>query len=58
MAKKKGIVKCGVIKGGYVPTKIENIHEHLKEMNRGAGAHSPKKYTRKSKHKKSSFDNL
>lgn len=33
--------------------KIENIHEHLQEINRGVGIKKSKKtYTRKSKHKK------
>ena len=32
--------------------KIENIHEHLQEINRGAGVKKSKKtYTRKTKHK-------
>ncbi len=32
--------------------KIENIHEHLQEINRGAGIKKSKKtYTRKAKHK-------
>ena len=31
--------------------KIENIHEHLQEINRGAGI-SKKTYCRKDKHKK------
>lgn len=33
--------------------KIENIHEHLQEINRGAGVKKSKKtYTRKDKHKR------
>jgi hypothetical protein len=24
-----------ILKGGYVPCKIENIHEHLQEIHRG-----------------------
>lgn len=33
--------------------KIENIHEHLQEINRGAGIKKSKKtYTRKDKHKR------
>lgn len=33
--------------------KINNIHEHLQEINRGTGIKKSKKvYTRKSKHKK------
>jgi len=44
-----------VLKGGYVPSKILNIHEHLQEINRGKGVHKSKKgkgsYTRKQKHK-------
>ena len=44
------------IKGGYIPTKIDNIHEHIQEINRGTGTHKPKKgkgsYTRKIKYKK------
>lgn len=51
MAKKKKM-SCGTLKGGYIPTKIDNIHEHLQEINRGTGSHDPKKYTRKEKHKK------
>lgn len=32
--------------------KIENIHEHLQEINRGTGVKKSKKtYTRKTKHK-------
>lgn len=31
------------LKGGYIPTKIDNIHEHLQEINRGKGCHTPKK---------------
>lgn len=33
--------------------KIENTHEHLQEINRGAGVKKSKKtYTRKDKHKR------
>lgn len=46
------------IPGGHRKTKIENIHQHLQEVNRGCGSHDPKKYTRKKKHKKSSFDDF
>lgn len=38
MSKKKLILK-----GGYVPCKIDNIHEFLQEINRGKGVHKPKK---------------
>ena len=42
------------LKGGYVPCKIENIHEHLQEVNRGKGVHKSKKgkgsYNRKAKY--------
>lgn len=44
-----------VIKGGYVKTKIEDIHSHNKEVSRGAGIQKPKKgkgsYSRKEKFK-------
>lgn len=43
------------LKGGYIPSKIENIHEHLQEINRGKGIQKNKKgkgsYSRKEKHK-------
>ncbi len=43
------------IKGGYVPCKIENIHEHLQAINQGKGVTKAKKgkgsYTRKSKYR-------
>ncbi len=39
--------------------KLENIHDHIMEMNRGVGIIKPKKgrgsYTRKVKHKKTLF---
>lgn len=31
------------LKGGYKATKIDNIHEHLQEINRGKGVQKPKK---------------
>lgn len=47
------------IEGGFIKTKNENIHQHLQEVNRGAGRHKTKKgkgsYTRKSKHRESYF---
>ena len=43
------------IKGGYVPQKIENIHEHLQAINQGKGVTKAKKgkgsYARKPKHR-------
>lgn len=43
------------IEGGHWKSKIENIHEHLHEVNRGNGKHRTKKgkgsYSRKNKHK-------
>ena len=43
------------IKGGYVRTKIEEIHDYNKNVNRGVGVHKAKKgtgsYTRKDKYK-------
>ena len=37
--------------GGYVSIKIDNIHEHLKEVNRGYGVvESKKTYNRKKNH--------
>ena len=48
------------IKGGYVPTKIENIHSFNENISRGTGVKKSKKgkgsYRRKEKHCKSSFD--
>lgn len=39
-----------ILKGGYIPTKIENIHEHLQELKRGTGIKKSKKdYNRKKK---------
>ena len=43
------------IKGGHVRTKIEEIHDYNKNVNRGVGVHKAKKgngsYTRKDKYK-------
>lgn len=45
------------LKGGYVRTKIDNIHDYNQMVNRGAGVKKAKKgkgsYTRKNKHSKS-----
>lgn len=45
------------IKGGYVRTKIDGIHDYNQNVNRGAGVKRAKKgkgsYTRKTKHSKS-----
>lgn len=45
-----------LITGGYVSTKIIDIDEHLKELNRGSGVHKTKKgkgsYKRKEKYDK------
>ena len=44
------------IKGGYIPMKKDNIHEHLQEIKRGTGVKKNKKgkgsYTRKGKYNK------
>ena len=44
-----------VIKGGYIRTGIDNIHEHNQRLNSGTGVHRSKKgkgsYTRKEKYK-------
>ncbi|MGL4774680.1 MAG: hypothetical protein ACRC2K_14045 [Clostridium sp.] len=44
------------LKGGYVKTKIDEIHDYNQKVNRGAGVKKSKKgkgsYTRKAKHKK------
>lgn len=49
-----------ILSGGYVNTKIINIDEHLKEINRGSGVHKSKKgkgsYKRTDKYKKSQLD--
>lgn len=54
MAKKKTAFTIH-IEGKYRPTKIENIHEHLQNVNAGVGSHKVKKgkgsYSRKDKHK-------
>ncbi len=46
-----------VLKGGYVRTKIEDIHDYHQKVNRGAGVVKAKKgkgsYNRKKKHQKS-----
>lgn len=48
MSKKKKTHISFTIKGGYVPTKMDNIHEHLQETKRGCGIHESKKaYNRK-----------
>ena len=48
------------IKGGYIPTVQENIHQHLQEINRGVGSPKPKKgkgsYRRKPKHNNNEQD--
>lgn len=45
-----------VIKGGFVKTKIDNIHEHNMMTNTGCGAHRSKKdYRRKDKHQKRNY---
>ena len=45
-----------VIKGGFVKTKIDNIHEHNMITNTGCGAHKSKRdYKRKEKHHKKNY---
>ena len=46
------------LKGGYVPVKIDNIHEHLQETKRGCGIQASKKtYNRKKNNRlKESYD--
>jgi len=46
------------IKGGYVPVKMDNIHEHLQETKRGCGVEASKKtYNRKKNNRiKESYD--
>ena len=37
-----------ILKGGYVPVKMDNIHEHFQETKRGCGVQESKKmYNRK-----------
>lgn len=45
-----------IIKGGYIPTKLEGeeLQQFLQERKRGCGSHkSEKDYRRKEKHRKS-----
>jgi len=56
---KKRKVITFTVKANY-NTKIDNIHAHLQEVNRGTGIKKPRKgkgsYTRKVKHKKRGFE--
>lgn len=46
-----------ILKGGYIRTQIDGIHEYNQNVNRGAGVSKAKKgkgsYSRKVKHSKS-----
>lgn len=48
------------IKGGYVPTKIDNIHEHIQIVKQGVGSPKPHKgkgsYRRQPKHRTKRLD--
>lgn len=45
------------LKGGYVKVKIDNIHEHLQEIQRGAGVtQSRKTYNRKKNNRNDDYD--
>jgi len=44
------------LKGGYVPVKIDNIHEHLQETKRGCGTHKSEKLYDRKKNNRSKED--
>ncbi|HCL4480099.1 TPA: hypothetical protein N2D99_002167 [Clostridium botulinum] len=48
------------VKGGYVPSKILDIHEHIQLINQGKGSPKPQKgkgsYKRQYKHKNKRYD--
>lgn len=59
MAKIKKENLSFTLEGGHIKLPIDNIHQHLQEINRGVGIEKPKKgkgsYKRKDKHNKKYF---